>query len=101
MRSKLYLLEEKFKIKNNVVHAIVGIKETGLSAIIEKFCYLAEWFSIGFLFYLNTQFIHSKLFGVFVFICGVVLLQTLGIKKKLTTKQEFLEKVNNLLKEEG
>lgn len=99
MKSKLYTYEENYKIGNKEIYALAGIKETGISAIIEKTSYLLEWFSIGFLFYLNTQYIHSKLFAIFVFICGIVILQTIGIKRKLSSKAEFIEKVNDILQE--
>lgn len=99
MKSKLYTYEQNCKKGNREVYALVGIKETGISAIIEKFSYLLEWFSIGYLFYLNTQYIHSKLFAIFVFICGVVILQTIGIKCKLSSKAKFIEKVNDILQE--
>ena len=99
MKTELYTYENNYKIGNKEIYALVGIKETGISAIIEKLSYLLEWFSIGYLFYLNTQYIHSKLFAIFVFICGVVLLQTIGIKRKLSSKVEFIKKVNDILQE--
>ena len=97
--TKLYLFETTYKHGNKEVRAVAGIKETGISAIIEKLAYIGEWFSIGFLFYLNSIFIHSRLFSIFVFICGIVMLQSIGIKKKITTKEEFLEKVNLVLED--
>ena len=36
----------------------------------------------------------------FVFICGIVMLQSIGIKKKLSNKKEFLQKVNEILQED-
>lgn len=99
MKTKLYTYETTKKIGNKEIYGLCGVKETSISAIIEKFAYILEWFSVGFLFYLNYTFIHSKLFAIFVFICGVCILQTIGIKKKLSTKEEFLKKVNDFLKD--
>ena len=99
MKTKLYTYEKTCKIGNKEFYALCGIKETGISAIIEKLSYLLEWFSVGFLFYLNSLYIHSRLFSIFIFICGVVILQTIGIKKKLSSKKEFINKVNELLEE--
>lgn len=99
MKTKLYTYEATRKIGNKEIHALCGVKETGLSAIIEKFAYLLEWFSIGYLFYLNNTYIHSKLFAIFIFICGILILQTIGTKTKLVTKEEFMNKVNDLLQE--
>lgn len=99
MKTKLYTYETTRKIGNKEIYALAGIKETGISAIIEKLAYLLEWFSIGFLYYLNTTLIHSKLFAIFIFICGIVLLQSIGVKKKLSNKKEFLQKVNEILQE--
>lgn len=99
MKAKLYTYEKSYKIGNKEIYALAAVKETGISAIVEKLSYLLEWFSIGYLFYLNTQYIHSKLFSIFIFICGIVILQTIGIKKKLSSKAEFIEKVNKLLQE--
>ena len=96
----LYTYEKKFNIGANKIHCYMGVKENKLTNIIEKFSYIIKWFSIGFLYYLNTTYIHSNLFAVFVFIVGISLLQTLTFERKTATKKEFLEKVNMMLGDE-
>lgn len=77
-----------------------GIKTTKLIDIFNVFSYVIEWFSVGFLFYLNGQYIHSKLFALFIFIIGLHLIFTLNINRKLATKEEFILKMNELLESE-
>lgn len=96
----LYTYEKIFNIGKDKIHCYIGVKENKLSNIIEKFSYIIEWFSVGFLYYLNTTYIHSKLFALFVFIVGICLMQTLKFERKTTTKKEFLEKVNMMLGDE-
>ena len=93
----LYKYENNFKLGNNNFYCIFGVKENKYTSIFEKFSYILEWFSIGFLFYLNSTYIHSKLFALFIFIMGICLLFTLNFEKKITTKEDLLKKVNEIL----
>lgn len=79
---------------------LCGVKTTGLIDTFNVFSYILEWFSVGFLFYLNGEYIHSKLFAIFIFIIGFKLLGTLSIHRKLTTKEEFISKMNEILESE-
>jgi len=98
----LYIYEQnkKYKGMGFEIKAVAMIKETNFSATVEKLAYIFEWFSVGFLFYLNSHYIHSRLFSIFVFICAINLLFTIGVKKKVGTKEEFLQKVEEICKEE-
>ena len=95
----LYTYERMIDIGNIKTVFIVGIKESKITRIAEKFAYILEWFSVGALFYLNSIFIHSRLFSLFLFILGICLLFTLKVEKKLSTKEEFLNKVNAMFDE--
>ena len=46
-----YEYDKKYEGLGLHVKSIVAVKETNFSAIIEKLAYIAEWFSVGFLFY--------------------------------------------------
>ena len=94
-----YIYEETKTLSNYKMSFIAAVKESKLTDIVEKLAYILEWFSIGALFYLNSHFINSRLFSVFIFICGWYILHTIGIKKKVGTKEEFLQKVEECLKE--
>ena len=96
----LYTYERIIDIGNIKTVFIAGIKESKITRIAEKFAYIIEWFSVGALFYLNSTFIHSRLFSLFIFILGICLLFTLKLEKKLLTKEEFLNKVNEMFDED-
>lgn len=83
------------------IKILCGVKTTKLIDAFNVFSYVLEWFSVGFLFYLNGQYIHSKLFALFVFIVGLKLMYSLDIKRKLTTKEEFISKMNEVLESEN
>lgn len=95
-----YIYEKIKKIGNNKICFVGAVKESKITDIFEKLSYVLEWFSIGALFYLNSHFINSRLFSIFIFICAVYILHTIGIKKKVGTKEEFLQKVEDNLKEQ-
>lgn len=96
----IYTYEKNVNTGKNQLLFVMGVRENKISTIFNKFAYLLEWFSIGALFYLNSAFIHSRLFSIFIFIVGILLMFTLGFKKKLSTKEEFLNKVNEILNED-
>lgn len=75
---------------------ILGVARTTVANTIDSFAYLLEWFSVAALFFLNSQYIHSRLFSIFVFVVGLVLLLSVDRKKEAVTKQEFLNKIEEL-----
>ena len=98
---ELYTYEKEIQFGDKSVYAVFGIKQCKGTEFIDKFSYICEWFSIGALFYLNSAYIHSRLFSLFVFIVGMFLIFTLNKGKKVSTKEEFLEKVNEILNTES
>lgn len=91
--NKIYIYEKKDKFH----HYILGVKQSYTNYILDKFAYILEWFSIGYLFYLNNIYIESKLFSIFIFIMGLILVNSTTITVKCTTKQEFLKKIIEIL----
>ena len=94
-----YIYEETKTLSHYKTTFIAAVKESKLTDIVEKLSYILEWFSLGALFYLNSHFINSRLFSIFIFICGWYFLRTIGIKKKVGTKEEFLQKVEECSQE--
>lgn len=66
--------------------------------ILSRLIYCLQWYSIALLFYLNTIAIHSRLFSVFLFLLAIAMFIALKLEHKCYTKEEYLEKINELLK---
>lgn len=93
----IYTYEYTVKIGDYESRRLVGIKQPKIAEFLNKFTYILEWIFIVGMFYLNTTLIHSKLFSLFTFTLGIVLLFSFGIKSKRMTREEFEEKVKEIL----
>ena len=100
MRDKIFSYERK--VCGNVFYMAFGLQnDVKLSICKNLIIHVLKLITTGFMFYLNSIYIHSRLFSVLCFILGFYLL--FGLKEfseiKINTKEEFLNKIKELLKD--
>lgn len=78
----LYLYENEKTIGKAKVHAVCGICCKKSVWVFDSIAYLLEWVAITGMFYINANYINSRLFSLFIFICGCVLLTVFKSKRE-------------------
>lgn len=95
--SELYLYETKKTVGNTQIIGVLGLKTTKGRIILDHFAYILEWLTIAFLFWFDAQYVDSWIFQIFIFMCGFYIMQSIGMKRKLSSKEELQEKFNEIL----
>ncbi|MCM1339399.1 MAG: hypothetical protein NC191_06985 [Muribaculaceae bacterium] len=92
---KTYCFETK--IGDNVLYLSHSV--TNIGDWLKKVFFIVHLFSVGFLFYLNSIYIHSRLFAILLFIFGLLYLAAFSLKEKIYNKEEYIAKITELLKD--
>lgn len=95
----LYIYEIKKEIGDHKLNAMLGICCKKSVWVFDSIAYLLEWVAITGMFYINANYINSRLFSLFIFICGCVLLTAFKSKREKISKADFIKKVNEVLEE--
>lgn len=81
---------------------LVGIiRENLIDKILINLVNLLRMTLIVYMFYFNSYYIHSKLLSLLLFIIGIIFVLSLSLNEKLSSKEIFLEKVEELTKDDN
>lgn len=97
---KWFVYEFETKLGDKVVTCYAGAPQTNLTIFLEKVSKLVEWVCIGGAFYINSHFIHSVLFDIFIFLTAVFFSFVCARSKDyILSKEEFINKINEITTE--
>lgn len=85
------------KIGENVIYLAHSV--TGPYDWFRKVFFAIHLLCVGYFFYLNSTYIHSRLFALFAFIIGLFLLAAFSMKERIYNKEEYIAKIQELLKD--
>lgn len=81
---------------------LIGIiRENPINKILINFVNLLRMILVVYMFYFNSYYIHSKLLSFLLFIIGIIFVLSLSLNEKLSSKKIFLEKVEELTKDDN
>lgn len=81
---------------------LIGIiRENPINKILINFVNLLRMVLVVYMFYFNSYYIHSKLLSFLLFIIGIMSVLSLSLNEKLSSKEIFLEKVEELTKDDN
>ena len=81
---------------------LIGIiRENPVNKILINFVNLLRMILVVYMFYFNSYYIHSKLLSLLIFIIGIISVLSLSLNEKLSSKEIFLEKVEELTKDDN
>lgn len=81
---------------------LIGIiRENPINKILINFVNLLRMILVVYMFYFNSYYIHSKLLSFLLFIIGIISVLSLSLNEKLSSKEIFLEKVEELTKDDN
>ena len=81
---------------------LIGIiRENPINKILINFVNLLRMILVVYMFYFNSYYIHSKLLSFLLFIIGIMSVLSLSLNEKLSSKEIFLEKVEELTKDDN
>lgn len=81
---------------------LIGIiRENPINKILINFVNLLRMILVVYMFYFNSYYIHSKLLSFLLFTIGIISVLSLSLNEKLSSKEIFLEKVEELTKDDN
>ena len=102
MRKKIYEYSVGFELKkeNKIYDRKIYVVQGGFHRFLNDLSVILELSLIPLFFYLNHKYIDSFLFDILIFLFGLCLFLVLSKTKRQTlTKDDFLIKINELMKD--
>jgi len=95
--SKWYIYDFETKLGDKYIRCFAGTPQNKLIDIFMKFTDLLRLCFIGVAFYINSNFIHSFFFDLFIFAIAIWLIFFMKNTDEYSlSKEEFINKINEI-----